>query len=116
MIDNPILEDKLFSAWVLVIAIQLMVTVSMDSMLYRISNFKQTINAFLWVSLFTLLVISTVQEHKSAWLLGILFLIHSLRAASRLINAEKASHQWWLWFAWKRDILAACIALYYHSF
>jgi len=113
--QNPMLYDIFIPTWLTCIVIQLLVAVAMDSMLYKITNFKQAIDATLWVSLMAMISISTLQKHESAWVFGILFLIHSFRAAYKLMRAEQHQTSWWLWLAWGRDITSA-IAILIWSF
>jgi len=110
---NPMLADRLFPTWMLCVAVQLMVTVGMDSMLYRVSSFKQGIDTALWVSLFAIFTISTLQRHESAWLFGVLFLIHSFRAAYPLLKAQPSANHWWLSLAWLRDITTTFIIFFW---
>lgn len=109
--QNPMLYDIFIPTWLTCIVIQLLVATVMDSMLYQISNFKQAVDATLWVALMAMFSISILQQHKSAWIFGILFLIHSLRAASKLMQSQHQQTSWWLWFAWGRDITSAIIIL-----
>lgn len=105
--NNPMLHDIFIPTWFICIIIQLLVAVGMDSMLYQVSSFKQALDTTLWVALMAMLSVSTLQKDESAWIFGILFLIHSLRSASKLIQAEKHPSSWWLWLAWGRDITTA---------
>ena len=109
--QNPMLYDIFIPTWLTCIVIQLLVAVAMDSMLYKITSFKQAIDATLWVSLMTMFSISTLQKHESAWVFGVLFLVHSLRSASKLIHSQHQQTSWWLWLAWGRDITSAVIIL-----
>jgi len=107
--NNPMLHDIFIPTWLTCIVIQLLVATSMDSMLYPISNFKQAIDATLWVALMAMLSVSTLQKDESAWMFGVLFLAHSLRSAAKLIQAGKQQEAWWLWLAWGRDITTAIV-------
>ncbi len=109
--QNPMLYDIFIPTWLTCIVIQLLVAVAMDSMLYQISSFKQAIDATLWVSLMAMFSISTLQKDESAWVFGILFLVHSLRSASKLMQTGQTQTSWWLWLAWGRDITSAIIIL-----
>jgi len=108
--QNPMLYDIFIPTWFICIIIQLLVAVAMDSMLYPLSNLKQAVDATLWVALMAIFSISTLQNHQSAWVFGILFLVHSLRAASKLMR-NKPQTSWWLWLAWGRDITSAIVIL-----
>jgi len=105
------LYDIFIPTWVTCIVIQLLVAVGMDSMLYQVSSFKQALDTTLWVALMAMFSVSALQKDESAWVFGILFLIHSLRAASKLIQTEKHPSSWWLWLAWGRDITSAIVIL-----
>jgi len=109
--QNPMLYDIFIPTWLTCIVIQLLVAVAMDSMLYQVSSFKQALDATLWVALMAMFSVSTLQKHESAWVFGILFLIHSLRAAYKLMQADHQQTTWWLWLAWGRDITSAIIIL-----
>jgi len=114
--NSPLLLDQLIPSWMLYIAMLLIVSASMDSMLYGITSFRQSVDAALWVSLFSIISISTLQNHGSAWSFAVLFLLHSLRSGTRLFKAQP-NKDWWLWFAWSRDIIAALSILFWlHSF
>jgi len=108
--QNPMLYDIFIPTWLNCIVIQLLVAVAMDSMLYKVSSFKQALDTTLWVALMTMFSISTLQKHESAWVFGILFLVHSLRAASKLMRSEQQT-SWWLWLAWGRDMASAIVIL-----
>jgi hypothetical protein len=108
--QNPMLYDIFIPTWLVCIVIQLLVAVAMDSMLYPLSSLKQAIDTTLWVALMVIFSISTLQNHQSAWVFGILFLVHSLRAASRLMRNQPQT-AWWLWLAWSRDITSAIVIL-----
>jgi len=105
------LYDIFIPTWVTCIVIQLLVAVGMDSMLYQVSSFKQALDTTLWVALMAMFSVSALQKDESAWIFGILFLIHSLRAASKLIQTKKHPSSWWLWLAWGRDITSAIVIL-----
>jgi len=104
-----VLYDIFIPTWLTCIVIQLLVAAAMDSMLYQVSNFKQALDATLWVALMTMFSISSLQKHESAWIFGVLFLVHSFRAAHKLMQTEKLQASWWLWLAWGRDITSAAI-------
>ncbi len=111
--QNPMLYDIFIPTWLTCIVIQLLVAVAMDSMLYQVSSFKQALDATLWVSLMAMFSVSTLQKHESAWVLGVLFLIHSFRAAYKLMQADHQQTSWWLWLAWGRDMTSAVIILFW---
>ncbi|MDQ7002111.1 MAG: hypothetical protein Q9N02_05425 [Ghiorsea sp.] len=106
---NPMLHGILIPTWLTCIVIQLLVAAGMDSMLYKISNAKQAIDATLWIALLAMFSISTLQKQESAWMFGIFFLVHSCRAAAQLMQSEKNTTSWWLWLAWSRDIMTAVV-------
>lgn len=106
---NPMLHDILIPTWLTCIVIQLLVAAAMDSMLYKISSFKQAVDATLWIALLAMFSISSLQKHESAWIFGIFFLVHSLRAATQLMQSEKNQTSWWIWLAWSRDITTAVV-------
>ncbi len=106
--QNPMLMDSIMATWLICIAVQLMVSVSMDTMLYPFTSFRQSMEAALWVCVFAIATISQLQRLDSAWLFGILFLMHSVRAA-HLLMGEKNNVYWWLWLAWGRDIASATV-------
>ncbi|MDX8388297.1 MAG: hypothetical protein R8M46_07175 [Ghiorsea sp.] len=105
--NNPMLPDMLLPTWIQCIALMLLVSVSMDSMLYGVASFKQAIDAMLWVALFSMVTISTLQSQNDAWPLAMLFLIHSLRSGLPLLRKTESSNINWLWLAWSRDVAAA---------
>ncbi len=111
---NPMLADMLTPTWLLCIAMMLLVSVSMDSMLYSISSFKQAMIATLWVSLIAIWIVSTLQKKDDIWILAILFLLHSLRSAIHLIKEDKDENLWW-WMAWSRDITSAIVIFFWSS-
>lgn len=111
--ENPMLADLLLPTWLLCVALLLITSVTMDSMLYGLSNFKQVIDATLWVSFFAMIIISTLQKQDNAWLLGVFFLIHSLRAAFFLLKLADKKKDWWLWLSWGRDTITATIIFFW---
>ncbi|MDQ6977807.1 MAG: hypothetical protein Q9M75_06815 [Ghiorsea sp.] len=113
--NNPMLHDIFIPTWLICIVIQLLIAVGMDSMLYQVSSFKQALDTTLWVALMAMLSVSTLQKDESAWVFGILFLIHSLRAAFKLIQTENPQTSWWLWLAWGRDITSAIVILFWSA-
>ena len=92
--ENPMLVSKLMPTWTICVAVWLLIAVSMDSMLYRVLSFKQAIDSALWVSLFAILIISTLQKYESAWIFGVLFALHSIRAAIHLLKANRSAKDW----------------------
>lgn len=104
---NPMLPEALKPTWFLSAVLLLTTAVCIDTILYGISNIKQAIDATLWITLFAMISIASLQNQYNIWFIAILFLIHSLRSANHLFSAQKRSGMWWLWLAWSRDTLTA---------
>jgi len=105
--NNPMLPEALKSTWFLSAVLLLTTAVCMDTILYGISSIKQAIDATLWITLFSIIAVSALQNQHNIWIISILFLTHALRSANHLLNTQKTSDMWWLWLAWSRDMLAA---------
>ncbi len=103
----PMLTVGFHTTGLLCIALFLMVAVTMDTILYKISNFKQAVDAVLWVILTALIIISTFASQDAAYPVAILFMIHSSRSGYHLFVSHKNHNHWWLWPAWIRDISAS---------
>ena len=106
---DPMITDTLAPIWAICIALLLMTSVSMDTLLYGAQSLKQAFYAILWVCLSAILIVSAIQNQNDFWLLGILFLVHSQRSGYHLLIRDESSNFWWLWSAWSRDITAVVI-------
>ena len=106
-LSNPMLNDALLPIWQMCAAMALIAAVSTDSMLYPILSGKSVTDAVIWVFFLFVYGLLVVSRYHSAWGIGILFLIHSFRAAYPLFRQKEA--YWWLWPAWLRDTSAAML-------
>lgn len=95
--------------WRVAAAALLLTTVAIDSMLAASADkTRSMIPLVAWLIGMGLWGAWACNESDGHLFLGTLFFIHSLRPARRL---WQGSHEWWLWPAWTRDMLA-CLALF----
>ncbi|MDQ7004206.1 MAG: hypothetical protein Q9N67_04510 [Ghiorsea sp.] len=87
--------------------IMLIAFIAMDSILYGIKSFTQTINTTLWLIIPSILM---VQNPQYTWLLAMLFLVHSLRSGIYIFIQDTPKY-WWLNIAYVRD-LAVTITIF----
>jgi hypothetical protein len=98
------LNEYILPKWSMSMVILLVAAVVMDGVLASFNDQKKITRAILWVAIMNLLIFQTQNQ---AWLLAILFLLHSFRSAYFLFTRQEKKC-WWTNLAWLRDITAAC--------
>lgn len=115
LFDNPMLAKVIEPAWFLSSVVLLICAISMDSMLYIISDRKQAFDAMLWVAIPAMLALYAFQNQNNTWMIALIFLAHSFRSAFPLLQKRENQKLWWLWLAWCRDTTAAVTILLWLS-
>lgn len=110
--NNPMLADYILQPWLINLSILLMVSVTFDTMLYKVKNSYQAINAALWVIIFAIFTVPALGENGNPSLFALLFFLHAMRSGFRLFKQGNSDDGWWLWLAWVRDVSVACIILF----
>ncbi|MDX8403148.1 MAG: hypothetical protein R8K54_01915 [Mariprofundaceae bacterium] len=96
-------ENWLISATVMLLA----VTVA-DSIFSGVASVRQALDHTAWVVVTAAVIPTVLHASNSAYLLGAMFFIHSLRSFFSLWHWVD---QWWLWPAWIRDSSMAMLLL-----
>lgn len=94
--------------WLLAAGVVLVAAVVADSVLLGCSTYLLSVSSMLWVLAATYTVALAIRHDESAWLLGLLFLLHSFRSAYLMWQGRS---DWWLWPAWCRD-MALSVAVF----
>jgi hypothetical protein len=109
--QNPMLNEYILPKWSMSMIILLVAVMVMDGVLASLNQPKKLPSAILWVAMMNLLILQTQNQ---AWLLAMLFLLHSFRSAYFLFTTQE-KECWWTNLAWLRDITAACSTFFWLS-
>jgi hypothetical protein len=105
--QNPMLNEYILPKWSMSMVILLVAAVVMDGVLASLNQPKRITSAILWVAIMSLLILQTQNQ---AWLLAMLFLLHSFRSAYFLFTTQEEKC-WWTNLAWLRDTSSCIIVL-----
>jgi hypothetical protein len=105
--QNPMLNEYILPKWAMSMVILLIAAVVMDGLLASLNDPKKIPRVILWVAIMNLLIL---QAQNQAWLLAMLFLLHSFRSAYFLFTSQEKKC-WWTTLAWLRDIASTMIIL-----
>ena len=86
--------------WLIAICALLLSAAVFDSIINGARSSLQMLGDALWVMISVAVISGVFRESAGAYLLGMMFFLHSLRSASGLWSHHSG---WWLWPAWLRD-------------
>ncbi|MFC1545864.1 hypothetical protein ACFL4I_00415 [Pseudomonadota bacterium] len=86
--------------WLIAICALLLSAAVSDSVINGTRSPLQMLGDALWVMISVAVILGVFRASAGAYLLGMMFFLHSLRSASGLWSHNSG---WWLWPAWLRD-------------
>lgn len=98
--------------WAASAAVMLLTVTVIDSIFSCTKSLEQLITSIAWVVVTAVVLYKVLYASNSAYLLGLMFFVHSLRSSSLLWQGES---YWWLWPAWLRDNSMALLLIFWTS-
>lgn len=105
--DEPSWHISYSRYWNVFAAVLLIAVATADSIISGIPSVRQMLLNMIWIVALLAIVTKVVQAPNGAYVLGILYFIHSWRAFPLLWCGDGRS--WWLWTAWIRDCIMAIL-------
>ncbi len=96
--------------WAVSAAVMLLAATVADSIFSGAVSVRQVPDHIAWVVVTAAVIPVVLHASNSAYLLGMMFFIHSLRSSFALWHG--ADH-WWLWPAWIRDSSMALVLFFW---
>lgn len=119
--SSPVFGVDFEARWLLIAGCLFLIITAADSTLFLLDRYHRNntitfwfaLNAGFWVFAASVVVPYTVYHPAEAQMLAILFALHAWRSGSALWRRQS---QWWLWYAWWRDICCSIGMLLWLSF
>lgn len=106
----PTIDGAVEKSWLIAACLLLLAAAVSDSLLAGVTSLRQMLLHVIWISITVAVVSLVLRGSEGAYLLGIMFFLHTLRSAASLWCHDSG---WWLWPAWLRDTgMALCIFLW----
>ena len=93
-------DGSVEKSWLIAISLLLLAAIITDSVIAGTTSLQQMLLHSIWIAITIAAVTLVLRESGTAYLLGVMFFLHTLRSASSL---WRDSSGWWLWPAWLRD-------------
>ena len=97
---TSVVDATIEKSWLIAVSALLVAATVADSIIAGASSLQQMLLHTTWVIITVAVISVALRESGGAYLLGMMFFLHSLRSAAGLWNHSSG---WWLWPAWLRD-------------